>query len=118
VIALLLAAIGTYSVMAYAAAKRLPEIGIRLALGASEKSVFSMVLKEGLALAGIGLLTGLPAAYGVTPLLRMTTDGLQPNEPAVYVGVAILPLIVALAASAAPAMKAMRVDPARILRSE
>jgi putative ABC transport system permease protein len=118
VIALLLAAIGTYSVMAYAAAKRLPEIGIRLALGASEKSVFSMVLKEGLALAGIGLLTGLPAAYGVTPLLRMTTDGLQPNEPGVYVGVAILLLIVALAASAAPAMKAMRVDPARILRSE
>jgi ABC-type antimicrobial peptide transport system permease subunit len=117
-IALLLAAIGTYSVMAYAAAQRLPEIGIRLALGASAKSVFTMVLKGGVALAGFGLLAGLPAAYGVTPLLRMTTDGLQANETAVYAGVAILLFIVAVVASAAPALKAMRVDPARILRSE
>jgi predicted permease len=117
-IALLLAAIGTYSVMAYTAAQRLREIGIRLALGASAKSVFATVLKGGLALAGIGLLVGLPAAYGVTPLLRMATDGLQANETAVYAGVAILLFIVALAASAAPALKAMRVDPARILRGE
>ena len=117
-IALLLAAIGTYSVMAYTAAQRLREIGIRLALGASANSVLAMVLKGGLALAGIGLLVGLPAAYGVTPLLRMTTDGLQANETAVYAGVAILLFIVALAASAAPALKAMRVDPAIILRSE
>lgn len=117
-IALLLAAIGTYSVMAYTAALRLREIGIRLALGASTKSVFAMVLRGGLALAGIGLLIGLPAAYGVTPLLRMATDGLQANETVVYAGVAILLFVVALAASAAPALKAMRVDPARILRSE
>ncbi len=116
--ALLLAAIGTYSVMGYTAAQRLREIGIRLALGASAKSVFAMVLKGGLALAGIGLLVGLPAAYGVTPLLRMATEGLVANETAVYAGVAILLFIVALAASAAPALKAMRVDPARILRSE
>ncbi len=117
-IALLLAAIGTYGVMSYTAAQRLREIGIRLALGASAESVFAMVLKGGLALAGIGLLVGLPAAYGVTPLLRMTTDGLEANETAVYAGVATLLFLVALAASAAPALKAMRVDPARILRSE
>ena len=117
-IALLLAAIGTYSVMAYTAAQRLREIGIRLALGASAKSVFAMVLMGGLALAGVGLLVGLPAAYGITPLLQMVTDGLQANETAVYAGVSILLLIVALAASAAPAVKAMRVDPASILRSE
>ena len=117
-IALLLAAIGTYSVMAYTAAQRLREIGIRLALGASAESVFAMVLKSGLTLAGIGLLVGLPAAYGVTPLLRLATDGLQANETAVYAGVAILLFIVALVASATPALKAMRVDPARILRSE
>ncbi len=117
-IALLLAAIGTYSVMAYTAAQRLREIGIRIALGASAKSVFAMVSKGGLALAGIGSLVGLPAAYGVTPLLQMATDGLQANETAVYAGVTILLFIVALAASVAPALKAMRVDPARILRSE
>jgi ABC-type antimicrobial peptide transport system permease subunit len=118
VIALLLAAIGTYSVMAYTAAQRLREIGIRLALGASATSIFTMVLKGGLTLAGIGLLVGLPAAYGVTPLLRMTTDGLDANEAAVYAGVASLLFIVALAASASPALKAMRINPVRILRSE
>ncbi len=118
VVALLLAAIGTYSVMAYTAAQRLREIGIRLALGASTRSVFTMVLKGGLTLAGIGLIAGLPAAYGVTPLLRMATDGLQANEAAVYGGVAMLLFFVALAASVAPALKAMRVDPARILRSD
>jgi putative ABC transport system permease protein len=117
-IALILAAIGTYSVMAYTAAQRLREIGIRLALGASAESVFAMVLKGGLVLAGIGLLIGLPAAYGVTPLLRMATEGLQPNEVAVYAGVAVLLFLVALTASAAPALKAMRVDPAEILHSE
>ena len=79
-IALLLAAIGTYSVMAYTAAQRRREIGIRIALGASAQSVFAMVSKSGLALAGIGSLAGLPAAYGITPLLRMATDGLQANE--------------------------------------
>jgi putative ABC transport system permease protein len=118
VIALVLAAIGTYSVMAYTAAQRLREIGIRLALGASARSIFTMTLQGGLTLAGIGLLAGLPAAYGVTPLLRMTTDGLQANEAAVYAGVASLLFIVALAASAAPALKAMRTNPGRILHNE
>jgi ABC-type antimicrobial peptide transport system permease subunit len=118
VIALVLAAIGTYSVMAYTAAQRLREIGIRLALGASATSIFTMMLQGGLTLAGIGLLAGLPASYGVTPLLRMTTDGLQANEAAVYAGVAGLLFIVALAASAAPALKAMRINPGRILHNE
>ena len=117
-IALLLAAIGTYSVMAYTATQRLREIGIRLALGASSESIFTMVLKGGLALVGIGMLIGIPAAYGITPLLQMTTEGLQANEPAVYAGVAFLLLIVGLAASMAPAVKAMHVDPASILRSD
>jgi ABC-type antimicrobial peptide transport system permease subunit len=117
-IALILAAIGTYSVMAYTAAQRIREIGIRVALGASSKSVFSMVLKAGLTLAAIGLAIGLPAAYGVTPLLRMTTEGLQPQEAAVYAGVAALLFMVTLAASVAPAFRAMRVDPACVLRSE
>jgi predicted permease len=117
-IALILAAIGTYSVMAYTAAQRLRELGIRIALGASAPSVFSLVLKGGLALAAIGLAIGLPAAYGVTPLLRMATDGLEPHETTVYAGVAALLFLVTLAASAAPAIRAMRVDPATVLRAE
>ena len=77
-----------------------------------------MVLKGGLTLAAIGLAIGLPAAYGVTPLLRMATEGLQAQETAVYAGVAALLFIVTLAASVAPALRAMRVDPACVLRSE
>lgn len=117
-IALMLAAIGTYSVMAYSTAQRLREIGIRLALGASAHSVLRMVVTGGLALAGAGLLIGLPAAYGVTPLLRMLTEGLEAQEAAVYGGVAALLFLVTVAASAAPAIRAMRVDPACVLRGE
>jgi putative ABC transport system permease protein len=118
VIALLLAAIGTYSVMAYTAAQRLREMGIRIALGASAASIFTLVLRGGLTLAGAGLLVGLPAAYGVTPLLRMATEGLQANEVAVYAGVAGLLFLVTVAASAGPALRAMRVDPASMLRTD
>lgn len=118
VIALLLAAIGTYSVMAYTAAQRTREIGIRLALGASAQSIFGMVLRGGLALSAIGLFIGLPAAYGVTPLLRMTTEALEAQEAVVYLGVSLLLFAVAIAASLAPAMRAVRVDPATVLRAE
>lgn len=117
-IALVLAAIGTYSVMAYSATQRLREIGIRLALGATAQAVFAMVLRGGLSLAAAALILGIPAAYGVTPLLRMVTEGLEAQEADVYLGVAALLLVVTAAASAAPAVKAMRVDPARVLRSE
>jgi len=118
VIALLLAAIGTYSVMAYTAAQRMREIGIRLALGADAQSILGMVLKGGLTLAALGLTIGLPAAYGVTPLLRMTTEALEAQEASVYIGVSLLLFTVALAASLAPALRAVRVDPASVLRAE
>ncbi|WP_321471596.1 ABC transporter permease [uncultured Paludibaculum sp.] len=117
-IALVLAAVGTYGVMAYAAARRVREIGIRLALGASNQSVFRMVLKGGARQAGLGLLIGVPAAYAVTPLLRAASGALDPQDPRVYLGVAALLLVVALAASLAPARRAMRVDPALVLRGE
>jgi hypothetical protein len=89
------------------------EIGIRIAR-ASARS-FATVLRAGLLAGGC---FGLPAAYGVAPLLRMTTDGLDANEAAVYAGVASLLFAVAIAASASPALKAMRINPVRILRSE
>ncbi|QOY90898.1 ABC transporter permease [Paludibaculum fermentans] len=118
IIALILAAVGTYGVMAYTAARRIREIGIRLALGATHRSVFRMVLQGGARQAGIGLLVGLPAAYAVTPLLRAASDGLEPQDPRVYLAVALLLFAVALTASLAPARRAMRVDPATVLRSE
>jgi predicted permease len=117
-IALILAAVGTYGVMAYTAAQRVREIGIRLALGATPRHVFRMVLRAGLSLAVIGLLIGLPAAYSVTPLLRALDSGVNARDGVSFAGVAALLLAVALCASAIPAWRAMRVDPASVLRDE
>jgi putative ABC transport system permease protein len=118
VLALILAAVGTYGVMSYTAAQRVREIGIRLALGAGRRDVFRMMLGGGLALAAIGLIIGLPAAYGVTPLLRAVAEGLDAKDGAAYGGVALMLFAVALAACVVPAWRAMRVDPATVLRDE
>lgn len=117
-IALILAAVGTYGVMAYSAARRIREIGIRLALGASNRTIFGMVLQGGARLAGLGLLVGLPAAYAITPLLRAASAALEPQDCRVYAGVGLLLFAVALAAGLAPARRAMRVDPAVVLRGD
>jgi ABC-type lipoprotein release transport system permease subunit len=77
-----------------------------------------MVLGGGLTLAAIGLLIGLPAAYGVTPLLRAVSDGVDARDGAAYAGVALLLFAVGLAACVIPAWRAMRVDPASVLRDE
>jgi ABC-type antimicrobial peptide transport system permease subunit len=117
-IAMVLAAVGAYGVMSYAAAQRTREIGIRLALGASASKVFRMVLGGGLAVAAIGLGVGLPAAYGVAPLLRTIDSGVQAGDVATYAGVTALLFGAALVACAVPAWRAMRADPATVLREE
>jgi len=117
-IALILAAVGTYGVMAYTASQRVREIGIRLALGATREHVFQTVLRGGVILALMGLVIGLPAAYGVAPLLRAVDPGVEARDGVSYLGVAALLLLVAVAACAVPAWRAMRVDPARVLRNE
>jgi putative ABC transport system permease protein len=117
-IALVLAAIGTYGVMAYTAAQRVREIGIRLALGATRADVFRLQMKGGLILAVLGLAIGLPAAYGVTPLLRAIGSALDARDAAAYTGVALALFAVALVASIIPAWRAMRVDPSTVLRNE
>ncbi|MGC9972618.1 MAG: ABC transporter permease [Bryobacteraceae bacterium] len=117
-VALILAAVGTYGVMAYAAAQRMREIGIRLALGATREQVFRMMLRAGLTLGAVGVLVGLPAAYGVTPLLQAIDSGLDAGDGATYLGVAALLFAVALGASIVPAWRAMRVAPASVLRDE
>ena len=117
-VALALAAVGAYGVMAYTAAQRVREIGIRLALGATQQDVFRMVLGGGFLLAAIGVAIGLPAAYGVTPLLRAVDDTLDAGDGLAYTGVALVLFAVALGASAVPAWRVMRVDPASVLRNE
>jgi ABC-type antimicrobial peptide transport system permease subunit len=117
-LALLVAAIGLYSVIAYDVARRTRDIGVRLALGARTGVVLRVVLGEGLRLAAVGVAIGglcaLVAARRVAPLLY----GESPHDPLVYGGVAAVLLLVAAAASALPALRAARVDPSVTLRAE
>jgi ABC-type antimicrobial peptide transport system permease subunit len=117
-LAALLAAIGLYGVMAYAVAQRRREIGLRLALGAARGDVLRMVLGEGAWLAGIGVIAGTMLALGAARAARALLFGLTGSDPAVYVLAALLLGVVTLAASALPAWRAARLDPARALRTE
>jgi putative ABC transport system permease protein len=117
-LALVLAAIGLYSVIAYNVAQRTQELGLRIALGAHARDVLRMVLGEGLrfGLAGIGIGIAIAIAVGhwVQPLLY----GESAHDPLVFLAVAAVLAIVAVAASAIPASRAIRVDPSIALRAE
>ena len=116
-VALLLAVIGLYGVIAYSVAQRTQEIGIRRALGARHEDILRLVAGEGLALTLAGIVLGI---IGALALMRVMTSFLfqtSPTDPSAYVGVAILFVIVALAASYIPARRAARSDPMSALRA-
>ena len=115
-VALALAAVGTYGVLAYSVAERRREIGIRMALGASEGGVLTLVLRQGMLLAGIGLLVGLAGALAVTRVVSSLLFGVQPTDPATFAAVGLFMLAVALVACVVPARRATRVDPLVALR--
>ena len=116
--ATLLALIGLYGVMAYSVTRRTREIGIRMALGALEGNVVWMVMKEVLMLVAVGVSIGLPAAFGLTRLVRAQLYGVTPNDPWAL-GLATLGLmLVACAAGFVPAVRASRIDPIQALRYE
>jgi putative ABC transport system permease protein len=117
-LALVLACIGVYSVMAYVVSQRTGEIGIRMALGASPATVQKMVLGEGLrlTLAGIGL--GLLAAFALTRLMQKLLFEVQAHDPLIYAGISLLLCAVAAGACWIPARRATRVDPLVALRTE
>jgi len=96
----------------------LGEIGLRMALGASSADVLWLVLREGLALAGIGLAVGLAGAFAATRLLTSMLFEVQPADPAILAGVAVLLAAVSLSASYIPARRATKVDPLVALRQE
>src|ERR1700682_2062947 len=117
-LALVLACIGVYGVLAYAVAQRTREIGVRMALGASPGNVTRMILGRGLKLSAVGLTAGAALAAGLSLLLRTLLYGVSPAAPLVYAGTASALIVVALAACVIPAQRAARVDPAVALRDE
>ncbi len=118
VIALILAALGVYGVMAYNAAQRTQEIGVRVALGARRSDVMRLVTRGALALGGAGALLGTLLAAAVSGVLRDMLYGVSPTDPTVLVGVPLSLVAVALIASVIPARRAALVDPVDALRVE
>jgi putative ABC transport system permease protein len=118
VVALLLAAIGIYGVLAYTVAQRTSEIGIRMALGAQRMSVLKLVVGNGLTLAVAGVAIGGGAAFFATRALERLVFGVSTTDPVVFGGVAVTLTAVAVAAAAIPAIRASRVDPIEALRAE
>ncbi|MDB4966156.1 MAG: transporter permease [Myxococcales bacterium] len=117
-VALVLAAVGIYGVMAYTVAQRTQEIGIRVALGAQPGRVLGMVLRDGMTLVGTGLVIGTGAALALTRLASSLLYGVSTADVGTYVVIAAALAAVALVAIVLPARRAMRVDPMQALRSE
>jgi putative ABC transport system permease protein len=118
VVAIVLAAVGVYGVMAYGVTERTREIGIRLAFGAQTRDVLRLVVGEGLALAALAVAIGLVAAWGTTRAMTSLLYGVSAADRTTYASVALLLLFVALLACYLPARRAARMDPVSAMRSE
>jgi ABC-type antimicrobial peptide transport system permease subunit len=117
-VALLLASVGIYGVVAYSVVRRTQEIGIRMALGANTRSVLALVLGQGSRLALVGIGCGLVGAAAFVRFLKSMLFGISPVDPFTFVAVAAVLGSAAVLASVIPARRAARVNPIRALRQE
>ena len=118
VLALALAAVGVYGVMAYSVSQRTQEIGVRVALGATPHSVFRLVLGHAMQLVGVGVAAGLAAAAILTQLLNTLLYDTDPIDPLTFAGTTLVLVLVATIASYIPARRGMRITPVEALRTE
>lgn len=117
-LALVLAAVGIYSVLSYTVRRRVREIGIRMALGASNQDVVRMILTDGLKPILIGVMLGLAAALALSRVVSSLIYGVRATDPLTFAAVAVLLLLVGIFATIIPAYRATRIEPVRILREE
>ena len=117
-VALVLAAIGIYGLMAYSVEQRTQEMGIRMALGADRATIRKLVVWHGMRLALVGVVLGIGAAFGLTRLMASFLFGVKSWDPAVFVTVPVILSAVALLAVWLPATRASRLDPMQALREE
>lgn len=115
-LALLLACIGIYGVLAYVTSQRVPEIGVRMALGATARDVVRLVLRQSFGMIFVGIGAGTAAALVVARLLERLVDGVRSTEPLTFAVMIAVLVVAALTASFVPAHRASRVDPLRALR--
>jgi ABC-type antimicrobial peptide transport system permease subunit len=118
IVALALASIGLYGIVSYAAARRSWEIGIRMALGAEPGQVVREIVREGMALAGVGAAIGLVLALAGAQVLKSLLFGVNAFDPVTFGAVPVALLAIALLASYLPARRASRVDPVRAMKAE
>jgi predicted permease len=117
-VALVLASVGIYGLLAYSVAQRTREIGVRMALGAPRSEVLRLILLQGTTLAAVGLVIGLAGAAGITRYLAGMLFGLTPLDPSTFIAVSVMFGVVAVLASYVPARRATRVDPLTALRCD
>jgi len=117
-LALLLACVGIYGVLAYLTSQRIPEFGIRMALGATARNVMGLVLRQSVGMIAIGAIAGIVAAFGAARLLEHLVPGVRSTEPLAFATMVLILVIAALLASFIPARRASRVDPMKALREE
>ena len=117
-VALALASIGLYGILAYAVTRRTNEIGVRMALGATRSGVVLMILREGFTLAGGGILIGVPVALAIGQVAKALLYGVEPFDPFALVSAALLLLALAGVAAVLPGRRASLLDPSTALRRE